>query len=150
MAKNNLNVTSPAFQADGEIPSKYTCDGKDINPPLHVENIPAGANCLALIMEDPDAPNGIFVHWLVWNMEPVKTIAEDNTPGIEGTNGFGDVGYGGPCPPSGSHRYYFRMYALESRLNLGAGADKKTLEEAMQPYIMAEGVLMGRYTRQTK
>jgi Raf kinase inhibitor-like YbhB/YbcL family protein len=150
MAKNQLNVSSPVFPAEGDIPSKYTCDGQDINPPLTVDNIPAGANCLALVMEDPDAPNGTFVHWLAWNIEPRKTIAENTKPGDEGTNGFGDIGYGGPCPPSGTHRYYFRVYALESKLNLGIGSDKKALEEAMKPYIMAQGELMGRYTRQEK
>lgn len=150
MAKDQLTVSSPAFPAEGEIPAQYTCDGKDTNPPLRVENIPAGTGSLALVMEDPDAPRGTFVHWLVWNMEPAGTIAENSRPGVEGTNDFGHTAYGGPCPPSGAHRYYFRVYALGSKLSLPAGADKKALEEAMQPHVMAEGVLMGRYGRKGK
>lgn len=147
MAKDQLTVSSPAFQPGAEIPSQYTCDGQNINPPLQIQGIPAEANSLALVVEDPDAPRGTFVHWLAWNIEPAPTIAEGSRPGTEGTNDFGDKGYGGPCPPSGSHRYYFRVYALRSRLDLPAGADKKALEEAMKPHIIGEGVLMGKYAR---
>ena len=147
MAKEQLSVSSPAFAPEGEIPSQYTCDGKNINPPLQIGNLPTGTNSMALIVEDPDAPRGTFVHWLAWNIEPANTLAEDSRPGTEGSNDFGDKGYGGPCPPSGSHRYYFRVYALESRLDLSAGANKKSLVEAMEPHVIGEGALMGRYTR---
>ena len=148
MANDGLVITSPAFPPDGDIPAIYTCDGPNYNPPLQVEGIPAGARSLALVMEDPDAPNGSVVHWLVWNIQPVATIAENIRPGVEGRNGFGNTVYAGPCPPSGSHRYYFRVYALDAKLNLAAGTDKKTLEEAMRPHMLAEGVLMGRYSRE--
>jgi Raf kinase inhibitor-like YbhB/YbcL family protein len=148
MANDGLVITSPAFPPEGNIPTTYTCDGPNYNPPLQVEGIPAGAHSLALVMDDPDAPDGSFVHWLVWNMEPVSTIAEDSRPGVEGRNSFGNTVYGGPCPPSGAHRYYFRVYALDAKLTLAAGAGKKILEEAMRPHVMAEGVLMGRYSRE--
>ena len=147
MAKEKLTVSSPAFPPEGEIPAQYTCDGKNINPPLQIGNLPTGTRCLALIVEDPDAPRGTFVHWLVWNIVPANTLAENSRPGTEGTNDFGDKGYGGPCPPSGAHRYYFRVYALGSRLDLPSGAHKKALEEAMDPHVIAEGALMGRYAR---
>jgi Raf kinase inhibitor-like YbhB/YbcL family protein len=150
MASEKLTVSSPEFQQDGQIPSKYTCDGEDVNPPLHVENIPQNAESLALIVEDPDAPDGLFVHWLVWNMDPAKTIAPDSIPGIVGTNSFGNNTYGGPCPPSGSHRYNFRVFALDSKLNLPPSADKKALEQALQPHVLAEGTLVGRYARAGK
>jgi Raf kinase inhibitor-like YbhB/YbcL family protein len=141
----DLIVSSLAFENDGDIPSKYTCDGKEINPPLRIDNIPGGAKTLALIVEDLDAPKGVFDHWLIWNIGPTSEIAEDSVPGVEGTNGFDNIGYGGPCPPSGRHRYSFRVFALDTSLNLDAGSDKKTLKQTMHPHVIAEGVLMGRY-----
>jgi hypothetical protein len=142
----NLEVTSPAFQNDGNIPSEYTCDGRDVSPPLRINNIPDDAESLVLIMEDPDAPRGTFTHWLVWNIDPSVSIAEDSVPGMAGRNDFGDTAYGGPCPPSGTHRYFFRIFALNRKLTLPAGTDKKTLEQTMHPHIIAEGTLMGRYS----
>ena len=144
---NTLTVYSTVFSHKGHIPSEYTCDGKDINPPLEVENIPEGTKSLALIMEDPDAPRGTFDHWLVWNISPNEAISEQTNPGISGTNDFGKTGYGGPCPPSGVHRYFFKVYALDSKLELLAGADKKTLLEAMNGHILSEGEIMGLYQR---
>ena len=144
---NTLTVYSTVFSHKGHIPSEYTCDGKDINPPLEVENIPGGTKSLALIMEDPDAPRGTFDHWLVWNISPNEAIAENINPGISGTNDFGKTGYGGPCPPSGVHRYFFKVYALDTKLELLAGADKKTLFEAMNGHILSEGEIMGLYQR---
>lgn len=143
----NLSVYSTVFSHKGHIPSEYTCDGRDINPPLEVENIPEGTKSLALIMEDPDAPRGTFDHWLVWNISPNEAIAEQTNPGISGTNDFGKTGYGGPCPPSGVHRYFFKVYALDTKLELLAGADKKTLLEAMNGHILSEGEMMGLYQR---
>jgi Raf kinase inhibitor-like YbhB/YbcL family protein len=148
---NNINDTdliiySEAFHQDEPIPSKYTCEGENINPPLRIENIPLGTASLALIMEDPDAPKGTFDHWLVWNIPPDNiNIEEDSLPGINGTNSAGKTGYHGPCPPNGSHRYYFHVFALEKELDLQAGAVRKDLEAAMKPYILAQGSLMGRY-----
>lgn len=144
-----MKLTSSAFENEGNIPSKYSCDGNGINPPLDISDVPAGAVSLALIADDPDAPSGTWVHWLVWNM-PVSTqaIAEGFKPqGIEGTTSFGSTGYGAPCPPSGTHRYYFKLYALDIELNLGADADKSALETAMKGHILEEAKLMGKYSR---
>lgn len=145
-----LKVISTVFSHNGHIPSEYTCDGKDINPPFEITNIPEGTRSLALIMEDPDAPRGTFDHWLVWNISPNEAIAEQTNPGISGTNDFGKTGYGGPCPPSGVHRYFFKVYALDTKLDLLAGADKDALLEAMTDHILAEGVIMGLYQRKRK
>src|SRR5665647_1795841 len=144
---NTLIISSPAFESEGIIPSKYTCDGEEINPPLQVDNIPEGTKTLAIIVEDPDAPKGTFDHWLAWNIPPENPIEEDRPAGISGTNGAGETGYHGPCPPSGYHRYYFYLFALDSSLNLKAGAKKDELKEAMKPHILSTGTLMGRYQR---
>ena len=144
---NNLELRSTAFSHNGHIPPLYTCEGEDINPPLEVHNISQGTQSLALIVEDPDAPNGVFDHWLVWNISPQQDITERANPGINGTNSFGKTGYGGPCPPSGSHRYFFRVYALDTELDLPAGANKKELQQAMEGHILAEGELMGLYKK---
>jgi Raf kinase inhibitor-like YbhB/YbcL family protein len=144
---NALTVRSIAFSHNGHIPSKYTCEGENINPPLEISNIHEDAKTLAIIMEDPDAPKGVFDHWLVWNISPNEAISEKMNPGISGTNSFGKTGYGGPCPPSGSHRYYFKVYALDTELELPASADKKALKEAMKGHIVAEGELMAHYQK---
>ena len=148
MANNNqLILISTVFSQNGHIPPQYTCEGKNINPPLKVENIPDGTKTLALIVEDPDAPGGVFDHWIVWNISPNEAIAETNTPGISGTNSFGKTGYGGPCPPSGVHRYFFKVFALDSELNLLAGSRKKELLEAMKGHVLASAELMGLYQK---
>lgn len=144
---SSLKISSTAFDHEGVIPSKYTCEGEEVNPPLQIDQIPADAKTLAIIVEDPDAPNGTFDHWLVWNIPPTKLIGGDVTPGICGKNGGGKTGYYGPCPPSGFHRYYFHVYALDTELDLEGGADKTSLQQAMQGHILAEGVLMGRYQK---
>jgi Raf kinase inhibitor-like YbhB/YbcL family protein len=146
-ATGSLKISSTAFDHEGVIPSKYTCEGEEVNPPLQIDQIPAGAKTLAIIVEDPDAPNGTFDHWLVWNIPPTKLIGGDVTPGICGKNGGGKTGYYGPCPPSGFHRYYFHVYALDAEIDLEGGADKTALQQAMQGHILAEGVLMGRYQK---
>jgi len=142
-----LTITSHAFQNDGYIPSKYTCDGENINPPLEIEGIPEGTESLVLIVDDPDAPRGTFNHWVVWNISPANTIGEDTIPGTEGINGFGSRGYGGPCPPSETHRYIFKVYALDSRLDLDSDAKKNEVEEAIKDHILAQGELIGLYSR---
>lgn len=142
-----LTIISNAFSQGGHIPKKYTCEGEDINPPLKVSGFPEETKTLAIIVEDPDAPNGTFDHWLVWNIPPNEPIAENNIPGISGRNSFGKTGYGGPCPPSGSHRYYFKVYALDINLDLLAGSDKKALQEAMQNHVLASGELMAHYKK---
>jgi Raf kinase inhibitor-like YbhB/YbcL family protein len=144
---SSLIISSAAFENEGIIPSKYTCDGEDINPPLEVDNIPEGTKTLAIIVEDPDAPKGTFDHWIIWNIPPERLIEENRIPGMSGKNGAGKTGYYGPCPPSGYHRYYFHVFALDNSLDLEAGIDKKTLETAMEPNILAKGSLMGRYKK---
>ena len=147
MATARLTISSPAFKHEAAIPSQYTCDGENISPPLQIDGIPAATRSLVLIMDDPDAPRGTFDHWLVWNIEPVTALAEGSVPGTQGANSFGKTAYGGPCPPSGTHRYFFKVFALSSNLDLPSGANKKTLEQALQPHVLAEGTLMGTYSR---
>lgn len=143
----NIKVFSSAFAANGSIPIKYTCNGTNVNPPLEFEGIPEEAESLVLIVDDPDAPMKTFTHWIVWNIEPVAKIEEDSIPGVEGMNDFKKIGYGGPCPPSGTHRYFFRVYALDRQLDLKAGAGRKDLEKGMIGHIIAEGELMGKYSK---
>ena len=147
-----MKITSSAFQEGGNIPSKFTCDGGDSSPPLRIAEIPSGAKTLALVVDDPDAPSGLFTHWMVWNISPqTNTIAEGSTPkGVHGTNDFGKSGYGGPCPPSGTHRYYFKIFALDRELNLPAGAKRNQLDAAMKGHVVAEGELKGRYAKQKR
>jgi Raf kinase inhibitor-like YbhB/YbcL family protein len=145
-----MKITSSAFQEGGNIPSKFTCDGANTSPPLHIEQVPAAAKSLVLIVDDPDAPVGLFTHWIAWNIDPKSTeIAEGSAPGkaVQGRSDFGKVGYGGPCPPSGTHRYFFRIYALDRQLDLSAGSRRKQLNDAMRGHIIGEGQLMGRYSR---
>jgi Raf kinase inhibitor-like YbhB/YbcL family protein len=148
--EGRMKITSSAFQAGGNIPSKFTCDGGDTNPPLQMQDIPAAATSLVLILDDPDAPGGLFTHWIVWNISPQTTsIAEGSAPkAVQGTNDFGKSGYGGPCPPSGSHRYYFRIFALDKELDLPVGSKRAQLNAAMKSHVIAQGELMGRYSRQ--
>jgi Raf kinase inhibitor-like YbhB/YbcL family protein len=142
-----LIVKSPAFANNGFIPTKYTCDGEDVNPSISIEGIPDGTQSLALIVDDPDAPMGTWDHWIVWNIPPSGKIEENSVPGVEGLNDFRKHSYGGPCPPSGTHRYFFKIYALDTKLNLNANTRKKDLEKAMQGHILAKGELVGRYSR---
>lgn len=149
-AIGQLEISSAAFQADGNIPAQYTCDGEGINPPLQIKNIPENTQSLALIVEDPDAPKGTYDHWVVWNIKPSPHIQEHSNPGISGNNSAGKTGYHPPCPPNGSHRYYFHVYALDRELDLMHGDSKESLQKAMKPHILAEGAIMGRYERQAK
>lgn len=146
-----MQISSPAFANSQPIPAKYTCDGKDINPPLQISDVPAGTMSLALVSDDPDAPMGTWVHWLLWNISPAVTaIPENDVPaGVsQGTTSWQKPGYGGPCPPSGTHRYFFKLYALDAILNLSATAGKKDLESAMKGHILAQAELVGLYSRQ--
>jgi len=144
-----MKITSSAFQEGANIPAKFTCDCADTNPPLQIADVPAGAKSLALIIDDPDAPSGLFTHWAVWNIPPqASAIGEGSTPkGVEGTNDFGKSGYGGPCPPSGAHRYYFKVLALDRELDLPFGAKRGPLDAAMKGHVLGQGELMGRYSR---
>lgn len=154
----SLNLTSPAFEDQGSIPAKYTCDGADINPPLEIKKAPVSTKSLVLIVDDPDAPrqaggqaSGDWVHWILWNIAPdASRILENSVPAgsIEGTTDFNRAGWGGPCPPSGVHRYQFRLYALDARLGLPSTARKSDLEAAMQGHILEQTMLVGLYERQ--
>lgn len=145
-----FKLTSPAFNHGSQIPSKYTCDGENINPHLVIHGVPERAKSLALLMEDPDAPAGLWVHWVVWDISPeTKEIREHTTPNgaLEGINSGGEQRYEGPCPPPGMHRYFFRLFALDSRLKLPEDSTKETLETAMVGHILATAELMGTYAR---
>jgi len=144
-----MKITSSAFQEGGNIPSKFTCDGSDTSPPLQITGVPSEAKTLVLIADDPDAPSGLFTHWLVWNIPPqTNSIAEGGAAkGVQGTNDFGKSGYGGPCPPSGAHHYAFKVFALDRELDLRSGAKRSQLDAAMKGHIIAQGELIGRYTR---
>ena len=142
-----LIVKSPAFEHKKRIPTKYTCDGDDVDPPLTIEGASKETKSLLLIIDDPDAATGLWNHWLVWNIPPTRKIKENSIPGTQGVNTAGKRAYGGPCPPSGSHRYFFKVYALDIKLNLNPNSRKKDGEKAMQGHILAEGELLGLYRR---
>ena len=143
-----MKIFSPDFQHNQAIPPKFTCEGDDLNPELVISDIPEEAKSLALIVDDPDAPMGMWVHWVVYNIPPtLSRIAEHSIPGKQGTNDFGRLNYGGPCPPSGEHRYFFKLYALDATLNLKEDATKKQLEEAMKGHILNKAELVGRYRK---
>lgn len=146
-----LKVSSIAFGNNQMIPLKYSCEGENISPPLHISGIPAGTVTLAIIMHDPDAPiEGGFTHWVTWNLDAVPDIPENLTAGNQGMNGRKMKGYTGMCPPTGAHRYYFLVYALDTKLNIEGYVDKTTLEEAMKGHTLAQGKLMGLYEKKGK
>jgi Raf kinase inhibitor-like YbhB/YbcL family protein len=142
-----MKLCSLDFEHEGYIPEKFTCDGEDISPSLIIEDIPEGTKRLALIVEDPDAPAGIWIHWVVFNIHVTDVIEEDEIPGIQGINDFRKLEYGGPCPSSGTHRYFFKLYALDTKLDLEEGCRKKDLLKAMEGHILAETELIGLYQR---
>jgi len=151
----SLVLKSAAFSEGGWIPEKYTCDGDNVSPPLEWSGLPAGTASLALICDDPDAPMGTWVHWVVFNIPSETDGLPENVPperelkqgGLQGINDFRKIGYGGPCPPGGTHRYFFKLYALDCRLDLPAGITKAQLMAAMEGHILDQAVLMGRYSR---
>ncbi len=153
--KMAIKITSPAFDQGGMIPSKYTADGQNISPPLKWEDVPEGTTTIALISDDPDAPMGTWVHWVMWNIPPDKKELSENVPpdkrlpdgSIQGITDFRKPGYGGPAPPSGTHRYFFKVYALDMKLDLPDNSTKADLVKAMQGHILAQGELMGKYKR---
>lgn len=151
-----LEVESSAFRAGEAIPTRYTCDGEDLSPALSWSEPPAGSQSLVVICDDPDAPVGTWVHWVLFNIPPTTRSLPEGVPadpavagvGTHGSNSWHRLGYGGPCPPAKStHRYYFKVYALDTHLALKAGADRQAVEKAMKGHILAEGQLMGRYSR---
>ena len=145
-----MKISSSAFQEGGTIPEKFSKNGQNVSPELRIEGAPAEAKSLALIVDDPDAPVGLFTHWLVWNIDPKTTeIAEGSAPngGVQGTNDFPGQRYDGPQPPSGTHRYYFKIFALDRELDLPFGAKRGQLDAAMKGHVVAQGEVMGRYSR---
>ena len=149
-SQNAFLISSPAFEDNGTIPIQYSCDGKNISPPITIAGIPSNAKSLALIVDDVDAPRGIFTHWVVWNITPdtQNFSAGQNIVFPQGTNSAGTIGYHGPCPPTGQiHRYYFKLYALDSLLNLYPGATKNDLENSMNGHIIDQATLLGKYSR---
>ena len=143
-----MRITSPEFKHNEFIPKKFTCEGQDINPALIIEGMPEEAKSLALIVDDPDAPMGIWVHWVVYDIPVVNRIEENSIPGRQGMNDFSRKAYGGPCPPSGTHRYFFKIYALDAMLNLKEGVNKKGLENALQGHIVDKAELIGLYKKE--
>jgi Raf kinase inhibitor-like YbhB/YbcL family protein len=142
-----LKISIDGFNENEIIPARFTCDGADVNPTIHISNIPEEAKTLAIIVDDPDAPGGDFCHWVTWNIPVTHEIKENESRGIAGTNDFGDQQYGGPCPPSGTHRYNFKIYALDINLELPKTIKKAGLEKAMADHIVGFGILTGKYKR---
>jgi len=142
-----LQLSSPAFKNNHFIPQKYSCQGQNISPALEIRKIPDGTKTLAVILFDPDASSGGFVHWVLWNLPPSAKIEEQTPAGSKGNNGSGEVGYTGPCPPSGTHHYQFTVYALDTKLDLPETSGKKELEAAMQGHILAQGTITGLYKK---
>jgi len=144
-----MKLTSTAFENNREIPLEYTCDGADTSPELNIDDVPENAKSLVLINDDPDAPVGTWDHWVVFNIAPSTTkIGKGQEPeGIGGKNSWGRIGYGGPCPPSGTHRYFFKFYALDTELDLQVGASKGEIEKAMEDHVLAQAQLIGTYKR---
>ncbi len=148
--QDTMELISTAFSHGEAIPKKYSCDGEDINPPLQISDIPAGTETLALVVDDPDAPGGTFDHWIAWNIDPETTeITENSVPegAVQGKNDFGNVEYGGPCPPGEEHRYFFKLYALDTELELDKGSTKQDFLEAAEGHILQNAELMATYDR---
>jgi hypothetical protein len=152
----SLELKTTAFVNGGEIPKKFTCSGADLSPALTWSGVSPAAHSLVLIADDPDAPRGTWTHWLIWNIPAHFTELPEGTPKLEvlesgarqGTNDFGHIGYGGPCPPPGkAHRYYFRLFALDVALDLQAGAGRNDLERAMKRHVLSQAEWMGTYRR---
>ena len=150
-----MELRSAAFEEGGMIPKKHTCDGEDISPALEWTSVADGTKSLALICDDPDAPGGTWVHWVIFNIPGGERDLAENIPSQkelpdgskQGTNDFRKIGYGGPCPPGGTHRYYFKIYSLDTELDLEAGVTKSQLLQAMKGHVLGEGQLMGKYKR---
>jgi len=151
----SLKLTSTTFKEGEPIPRQYTCDGVNVSPSLEWSGVPKSAKTLVIIADDPDAPAGAWVHWVLYNLPADNIGMVENLPatdelkagGFQGKNDFGKIGYGGPCPPSGTHRYFFKIYALDSELPLKAGATKAEVEKAMEGHVVTQGQLMGTYRK---
>lgn len=142
--EGSVTIKSPAFNDGDPIPRQYTCDGENAPPPLWFRGAPARARTLAIVLDDSDAPGGLFTHWIVWNIPPNAQTVMD---GIQGTNDFGKTGYGGPCPPGGEHHYVFHLFALDQPLSLLPSSKRADVDAAMRGHVVGEGALTGRYRR---
>ncbi|MBI5817281.1 MAG: YbhB/YbcL family Raf kinase inhibitor-like protein [Candidatus Yonathbacteria bacterium] len=145
-----MKISSSAFNNGKSIPEQYTCDGENMNPALMLSDLPKSAKSLALIIDDPDSPTGVWTHWLLWNISPtIKEIGEGKVPrgAVQGETTFGSTHYGGPCPGKGNHRYFFKLYALDTAFDLPAGSEKDKLMEAMKSHILSETEMYGWYER---
>jgi Raf kinase inhibitor-like YbhB/YbcL family protein len=142
-----MEINCPKFKFKEMIPKKYTCQGDDINPPLVIKGIPKAAKSLVLIVDDPDAPAFVWIHWVVFNIPVIKEIEEDSIPGTQGFNSFGQINYGGPCPPSGVHRYFFKIYALDTHLDIEEGVPLIEVEEAMEGHVLDSAETIGLYRK---
>ena len=140
-------LTSPEFKNNGSIPKRFTCEGEDINPLLEIQEIPAQAKSLVLIIDDPDAPAGTWTHWVVFNIPPGPEIKENSIPGKQASNSLNQEDYHGPCPPSGTHRYFFKIFALDTLLEIPQGASRGAVEKAMQGHILDKAELVGLYRK---
>lgn len=153
LEKPPFRLHSPAFAYGERIPREYTCEGRNVNPPLTIENVPEDAEALVLIMEDPDSPGGTWIHWRVWNIAPTTTLIKENSVpkgAVQGLNTFGHANYGGPCPHQGEHGYVFRIYALRHALHLPTEASDLMLRNALVGNVVAEADLVGYYRRVEK
>ncbi|RJQ83813.1 MAG: YbhB/YbcL family Raf kinase inhibitor-like protein [Desulfobacteraceae bacterium] len=142
-----MKLSSSAFKNNDPIPRKYTCQGEDVHPELIIEDIPQEAESLVLIVDDPDAPGKVFDHWVAYDIPVTGKIGEGAMPGTQGVNDFRKSGYGGPCPPSGTHRYFFKLYALDERLNLPEGLGKGDVQKAVQGHVLDQAELIGVYSK---
>ena len=153
-----MRIESPKFENKGDIPEKYTCDGQDISPPLSLEDVSSDAVSISLVVDDPDAPGGTFDHWIIWNIDPSLDSVPEDVPNeetvedlggaVQGKNGFGELGYRGPCPPPGpKHKYRFKAFALDEEMDLEPGAMKGDLQEKMDGHVLSEDVTIGFYGR---
>ena len=142
-----MKLSSPAFDHKGKIPPRYTCEGENLSPPLVIEDVPEGTKSLALIVDDPDAPKRTFVHWVMYDLPVTDRIEEGSAPGVQGRNDMGLTRYGGPCPPSGTHRYFFKLYALDTELNFAGGVEKYELEGTIMGHVLDKAELVGLYRK---
>ncbi len=148
--KRTMQLSSPVFTNNGLIPQRFTCDGEDVNPPLQISQVPTGSKTLVLLVDDPDAPMDVWDHWVVWNIDPqTESIGENSIPtgSAQGMNSSGSRKYMGPCPPSGTHHYHFKLYALDAELNLESSARKSDVETAMKDHMLGWTELIGLYHR---
>ena len=150
VTSNRMFLKSSAFSHNGNIPSKYTCDGEDLSPPLSIKNPPKDTKSFVLIVHDPDAPAKDWLHWTLWNIAPeIREISENTVPqgALQGMTDFGRSGWGGPCPPSGTHRYFFELYALDTMLDIARDSNRKTMEDALASHVIEKAELMAHYKR---